>query len=125
MKAPEVCLDMDFLSETSETSAAEVLVFVLGVRRSGCGSAAAVRLVEGSQRAVFVAVEGSASLQDFAAHPAPRAVLSRSRGAHGVRRAQERPVAPRVRDVAVRGLLPHLLRAPGPRLFLPDFLILG
>lgn len=118
-------LDIDFLPEATRSSAVEVLVFVLGVRRVGGGSAAAVRLVEGSQRAVLVAVEGSASLQGFAAHPARRAVLSRSRGAHGVRRAQESAVAPRVRDVAVRGLLPHLLRAPGPRLFLLDFLILG
>lgn len=113
-------LDIDFLPEATRSSAVEVLVFVLGVRRGGGGgSAAAVRLVEGSQRAVLVAVEGSASLQGFAAHPARRAVLSRSHG------AQESAVAPRVRDVAVRGLLPHLLRAPGPRLFLLDFLILG
>lgn len=82
--------------------------------------------MEGSQRAVLVAVEGSASLQDLcAAHAAPRVALSRSRGAHGVGRAQERAVAARVRDVAVRGLLPYLLRSPGPRLFLLDLLTLG
>lgn len=112
--SPLPALDVDFLSETTRTSAVEALVLVLGVRRRG--PAAAVRLVEGSQRAVFVAVEGDAALQGFAAHPAPRAVLG----------AQGRAVAPpRVRDVAVLGLPTRLPRAPGPRLVLLAFLVLG
>lgn len=55
-----------------EPADAEALVLVLGVLLIDWSSAAAVRLVEGAQGAVFVAVEGNAALQGlFAAHPTP------------------------------------------------------
>lgn len=103
---------------------AEASVLVLGVPLAARSSAAALRLVEGAQGAVFVAVEGNAALHlSFAAHQAPWAVFGWSQGAHGVRHTQEQTVAAEVRDVGVRGLLPDRLR--GLRPFLLDVLTLG
>lgn len=109
-----------------QTCIVEASVFVLGAQLRNWCCAAAVWLVEGFQGAVFVAVEGSACIQDvFSAHRAPRVILSCSRGAHSVRHTQEKAVAAWVRDVTVRGLLLYLLRGLGPRLFLLDFHTLG
>lgn len=100
---------------------AEALVFILGLLLVRWSSAAAVGLVEGAQGAVFVALQAL-----FAAHPAPRAVFSRSRGGHGVRHAQEWTVAAWGGDVAVHGLLlMSCLRALGPRSQLLDVYTLG